>query len=69
MVTTPSKRSGSTAGSTPPTTLVPPPNGMTAAFAPSAHSRTASISPSSAGWATTSGGWSNRPRKARTTSR
>ena len=31
-MTTPSKRSG-TRGSTPPTTLVPPPYGMTAAFA------------------------------------
>ena len=55
--------------STPPTTLVPPPKGMTAAPSASAQLSTVSISDSSRGSATRSGGFSNSPRKPRTTSR
>ena len=48
-------------GSTPPTTLVPPPNGITAAPSASAQPSTVSISDSSRGNATRSGGFSNSP--------
>ncbi len=55
--------------STPPTTLVPPPKGMTAAPSASAQLSTTSISDSSLGSATRSGGFSNSPLNPRTTSR
>ena len=61
------RRSSETTGrspsraSTPPTTLVPPPNGITAAPSASAQLSTASISDSSRGKATRSGGFSNSP--------
>ena len=57
------------ARSTPPTTLVPPPKGITAAPSASAQLSTVSISDSSRGNATRSGGFSNSPRNPRTTSR
>ncbi len=50
-----------TRGSTPPQTLVPPPKGITAAPSASAQLSTASISDSSFGKATRSGGLSNFP--------
>src|SRR3954466_1440283 len=68
MVIAPSKRSG-TRGSTPPTTLVPPPYGTTAALAAPAHSSTSSISRSSRGRGTRSGTGPKRPRSPRTVSR
>ena len=58
-----------TAGSMPPTTLVPPPKGMTAAFAASAHSRIATTSSSLRGDATASGALAKSLSKARTESR
>ncbi len=48
-------------GSTPPTTLVPPPKGITAAPSASAQLSTVSISDSSRGKATRSGGLGKRP--------
>ena len=56
-------------GSTPPTTLVPPPNGIAASRRSAHSSRTRRTSSSPAGKATMSGVRSNRPRKPRTTSR
>ena len=47
-------------GSTPPTTLVPPPYGITARFSPSQRSSTRATSASSRGRATTSGGCAKR---------
>ncbi len=50
-------------GSTPPTTLEPPPQGMTTAFTESHQSSTATISFSSRGKATTSGGFAKSRAK------
>ena len=59
----------SVGGSTPPTTLDPPPKGMQAMSRSEHQSRMATTSFSSRGWATTSGGFGNSPRLPRTTSR
>jgi hypothetical protein len=67
IVTTPASEPPIT-GETPPTTLVPPPYGTTAAPADSAQLRPSDSSRSSRGRSTTSGTVSNRPRNARTMS-